>query len=64
MKKLLAALFLFIAIPVFAQDYQDISNQANILYAGNEIKSALELFLSIPEEERTAQNWLLLGNIM
>ena len=45
-------------------DYQEVSNQATILYAGNDIKNSLELFLSIPEEQRTAQNWLLLGNIM
>lgn len=45
-------------------DYQDISNQATILYAGNDIKNSLELFLSIPEDKRTTQNWLLLGNIM
>lgn len=64
MKKLLAILFLLMTLPAVAQDYQDISNQANILYAGNDIKNAQELFLSIPEEERTAQNWLLLGNIM
>ena len=42
----------------------NISNQANVFYAENDIKSAFNLFLTIPEEERTAQNWLLLGNIL
>lgn len=40
------------------------TNQANVLYAENDIKGAFNLFLTIPEEERTAQNWLLLGNIL
>lgn len=49
---------------VQAEQYQNITNQANIFYAENDIKSAFNLFLSIPENERTAQNWLLLGNIL
>ncbi len=47
-----------------SEQFQNISNQANVLYAENDIKSAFNLFLSIPEEERTSQNWLLLGNIL
>jgi|UniRef100_UPI0040295D92 tetratricopeptide (TPR) repeat protein len=49
---------------VQSEQYQNISNQANIFYAENDIKSAFNLFLSIPENERSAQNWLLLGNIL
>ncbi len=49
---------------VQSDQYQTISNQANILYAGNDIKSAMNVLLSIPEEERSAQNWLLLGNLL
>lgn len=49
---------------VQSEQYQNITNQANIFYAENDIKSAFNLFLSIPENERTAQNWLLLGNIL
>lgn len=67
MKKLLFILLaLFITNSAFGQNelFQEVTNQANILYAGNEINSALNLFLSIPEEERTAQNWLLIGNIL
>ncbi len=47
-----------------SEQYQNITNQANIFYAENDIKSAFNLFLSIPEEERSPQNWLLLGNIL
>ena len=41
-----------------------IGQQANILYAENDIKKAFELLVSIPARERTAQNWLLMGNIL
>lgn len=65
MKRFLFVLItLIISTSVYAEDYLEISNQANILYAGNDIKNSLNLFLSIPEEERTAQNWLLIGNIL
>lgn len=40
------------------------SQQANILYAENNIQKAFELLVSIPANERTAQNWLLMGNIL
>lgn len=49
---------------VQSEKYMNISKQANVFYAENDIKSAFNLFLTIPEEERTAQNWLLLGNIL
>lgn len=49
---------------VQSEQYVNTSNQANIFYAGNDIKSAFNTLLSIPEEERTAQNWLLLGNLL
>lgn len=40
------------------------SEQATILYSDNNIKGAYDLLVSIKEEERTAQDWLLLGNIL
>lgn len=40
------------------------SQQARALYAQNEIDNALDLLTQIPEEERTALDWLLIGNIM
>ncbi len=47
-----------------SEQAQTITSQANVLYAENDINNAFNLLLSIPEEERTAQNWLLLGNIL
>ncbi len=47
-----------------SEQYQNITNQANVFYAGNDIKSAFNLLLSIPDNERSPQNWLLLGNIL
>lgn len=64
MKRFLTVLLILTAIPAFALDYQEISAQANVLYAGNDIKNALNMFLSIPEDDRTAPNWLLIGNIL
>lgn len=45
-------------------EFDNISKQATIHYAENEIKTSFDLLLSIPEEERTPQNWLILGNIL
>ena len=52
--------------PTFTQkeEFQSISNEANVFYAENNIKEAERLILTIPETERSAQNWLLLGNIL
>ena len=41
-----------------------ISNQVNMLYAENRIEETFNLLLTIPEEERTPLNWLLLGNVL
>ncbi len=49
---------------VQSEQFKSITNQANVLYAENNITNAFNLILSIPEEERTAQNWLLLGNLL
>lgn len=46
------------------EQYQSITNQANAMYAENNITGAQNMLLSIPENERTEQNWLLLGNIL
>jgi len=71
MKKLLILFILTIAIvPTgFAQnsdisDIQTTSEQANVLYAQNEINEAKTKLLSINENDRSAQNWLLIGNIL
>lgn len=40
------------------------SEQAILLYNDNNLKGALEILLAIKESERSAQDWLLLGNIL
>lgn len=50
-------------MPVFAEE-SVINTQANMLYAENRIEEAFNLLLTVPPEMRTAQNWLLLGNIL
>ena len=42
----------------------ELNDRINVLYAENNINEALSLLFSIPEEERTSQNWLLMGNIL
>jgi len=50
-------------MPAIAEE-SAINNQANMLYAENRLEDAFSLLLTIPQEERTPQNWLLLGNIL
>lgn len=40
------------------------SEQAIVLYNENNLKNALDILLKIKESDRTAQDWLLLGNIL
>jgi tetratricopeptide (TPR) repeat protein len=42
----------------------EVTQQAKVLYAQNEIDDALKLLKSKPESERSAQDWLLIGNIL
>lgn len=63
MKKTAVAIALILSAGIcFAEE--SISQQANFFYAENNIEKAFNLFLSIPDEERSAQDWLLLGNIL
>ena len=63
MKRLFLVL---VAIGLFANTtFANVNNeQIKVLYAENNIKEAFNLLLSIPEEERTSENWLLMGNIL
>ena len=45
-------------------ELDETSQQARVLYAQNEIDSALKLLKSRGEETRTAEDWLLIGNIL
>jgi tetratricopeptide (TPR) repeat protein len=50
---------------VFAEDVVDAASQnAKILYAQNEIDEALKILKSKGEETRTAEDWLIIGNIL
>lgn len=40
------------------------NEQATVLYNDNDLKNAFDVLLSIKESDRTAQDWLLLGNIL
>lgn len=40
------------------------SQQATLAYSENNLKNAFDIILSIKEDERVAQDWLLLGNIL
>lgn len=46
------------------QRIQDLSEQATALYMDNNLEEALNAFLKIPEKYRTAQNYVLIGNIL
>ena len=65
MRKILSIIILGILLisPAFA-DENTSSEQAKLLYADNNIEDSFNTLLSIPEEERTAENWLLLGNLL
>lgn len=41
-----------------------LSEQAIVLYNENNLKNAFDILLKIKESDRTAQDWLLLGNIL
>jgi len=57
-------IYAFISPMAFAQDYSVVSDTVNLYYAENDIDNAFNTALTIPEEERSAQNWLLIGNIL
>ena len=42
----------------------DLSKQATAFYSDNNFQKTLELLLQINETERSAQDWLLLGNLL
>lgn len=42
---------------------EELSKQATAFYSDNNFQKTLDLLLQIDENERTAQDWLLLGNL-
>ena len=47
---------------VFASD--ELSRQATAFYSDNNYNKTMDLILQINESERTAQDWLILGNLL
>lgn len=43
--------------------YQEIRNQAKLLYNTNKPEEAQKLFLSIPDSEKVSDDWLIMANI-
>lgn len=66
MKKLLllGLCFICLSMPVFSEGENDMDMQINSMYAANQVDETFNLLLSIPQEERTSHQWLILGNIM
>lgn len=62
MKKYLICLILFIYQGVYASD--ELSKQAIAFYSDNNYNKTMDLILQIDENERTAQDWLILGNVL
>lgn len=62
MKRFLLSLCLLILLsPVFASE--ELSKQATAFYSDNNFQKTMEMLLQIPEKDRNAQDWLLLGNL-
>ncbi|MBP3821223.1 hypothetical protein J6G99_06225 [bacterium] len=73
MKKLFITLLILCSSMTFAyganknsnvQKIDEISQQARVYYAQNDIDEAFKILSNKPEDERSAEDWLLLGNIM
>ena len=58
----ITALLLILTTPVFADN--DLSKQAVAFYSDNNYQKTMDLILQIDENERTAQDWLILGNVL
>ncbi len=65
MKKFLLIILtgIILTSPVIAEETAE-SEQAKLLYADNNIEGSFNALLAIPEDKRTAENWLLLGNLL
>jgi tetratricopeptide (TPR) repeat protein len=63
MKKFLVLFILILCLqPCLAED--DLSKQAVAFYSDNNFHKTLDMLLQIDENDRTAQDWLLLGNLL
>lgn len=66
MKKFLIYIFICSMLQglALADTAEDIDIQVNSLYAANKLDDAFNRIIEIPQDERTAQQWLIMGNIM
>ena len=64
MKKFLILVLLFIAGVACYADNRGLSEQATAFYSDNNYVRTMDLLLQINETSRTAQDWLLLGNVL
>ena len=63
MKGLLISLLIFLGISsCYASN--ELSKQATAFYSDNNFQKTMELLLQISEKDRSAQDWLLLGNLL
>lgn len=62
MKRFLIIVLLLSGTICFAAD--DLSKQATAFYSDNNYQKTMDLILQIPEDTRSAQDWLLLGNVL
>lgn len=65
MKKLfiLSVLIFLFSIPVLRAE-ESVDMRINSLYAANQVDNAFNLLLSIAQEERTSEQWLIMGNLL
>lgn len=66
MKKFLTIIFalLLFQTSIYAEEKDEVDIRVNSLYAANKVDEAFNIIINIPQEERTAQQWLIMGNIM
>lgn len=63
MRKILVSLFLILGMSA-CFGANDLSKQAVAFYSDNNYNKTMDLILQIDENERTAQDWLILGNLL
>lgn len=60
---ILVLLFFISAMPAICAD-SSYSKQATAFYSDNNFQKTMDMLLQIEENDRTAQDWLLLGNLL
>lgn len=64
MKKILILAFLIFSCQIVNAEEISKSQQAIAYYNDNNIEQAIKILESIPENDKTAQDWLLMGNLL